>query len=373
MKKFDVGIIGGGLAGLTAAIHLSRKGLQVVVFEKNEYPVHKVCGEYVSNEVLPYLKSLEIDLDSLRPAKIDRLQLGTLDGKTTETELPLGGFGISRFCLDHFLHQKAIENGAQVENCTAENVAFTVDKFRITTENQELFEVKITIGAFGKRANLDKKLHRKFIVQKSPWLALKMHYENSGFPENLVALHHFDKGYCGLSKTETGAVNFCYLASYKNFQKYKDIAVFNEEVVSKNPYLKIFLQNSTPLFEKPLSIAQISFEQKPATDQHILMCGDAAGLIHPLCGNGMAMAIHSAKIASELILVYFNFENRTREWLEKSYRTQWNKTFGNRLFVGNKLQNLFLNPRISNIAVPVFSKTNGLLKTIIKKTHGKPF
>jgi len=32
-----------------------------------------------------------------------------------------------------------------------------------------------------------------------------------------------------------------------------------------------------------------------------LMIGDTAGLIHPLCGNGMAMAIHSAKIASELI------------------------------------------------------------------------
>jgi flavin-dependent dehydrogenase len=31
------------------------------------------------------------------------------------------------------------------------------------------------------------------------------------------------------------------------------------------------------------------------------MIGDTAGLIHPLCGNGMAMAIHSAKIVSKLI------------------------------------------------------------------------
>jgi flavin-dependent dehydrogenase len=38
------------------------------------------------------------------------------------------------------------------------------------------------------------------------------------------------------------------------------------------------------------------FQQKKKLENHILMIGDTAGLIHPLCGNGMAMAIHSAKI-----------------------------------------------------------------------------
>ncbi|HNU89628.1 MAG TPA: FAD-dependent oxidoreductase, partial [Ferruginibacter sp.] len=49
----DITIIGGGLAGLVSAIHLSKAGLAVTLIEKNEYPKHKVCGEYVSNEVLP--------------------------------------------------------------------------------------------------------------------------------------------------------------------------------------------------------------------------------------------------------------------------------------------------------------------------------
>jgi len=49
----DVLIIGGGLAGLTSAIHLSKSGLKVSLIEKNEFPKHKVCGEYISNEVLP--------------------------------------------------------------------------------------------------------------------------------------------------------------------------------------------------------------------------------------------------------------------------------------------------------------------------------
>ena len=66
MKKnstnFDVIIIGGGLAGLCNAIHLSKFNKKVLLVEKNEYPKHKVCGEYISNEVLPYLDFFEINL-----------------------------------------------------------------------------------------------------------------------------------------------------------------------------------------------------------------------------------------------------------------------------------------------------------------------
>lgn len=373
MKKFQVAIVGGGLAGLTAAIHLSCEGLSVVLFEKNQYPVHKVCGEYVSNEVRSYLDRIGVHLETLKPAKIDHLQFSILSGKTFEAELPLGGIGVSRYCLDHFLYQKAIENGTEVNISTVENIQFETNLFLIKTTDGDIFEAGIVLGAFGKRSTLDKKLNRNFIGGKSPWLAVKMHYENSTFPENKVALHNFEGGYCGLSKTETGTINFCYLASYENFRKHKDIDMFNKQIVSKNPHLNEFLNTSKPLFEKPLSIAQISFQQKELVQQHILMVGDAAGLIHPLCGNGMAMAIHSAKLVSESILIYFKFENRDRQWLENNYKSQWNKSFKRRLFFGNKLQSLLLRPTLADFMVSTLSERKGWLKTIIKKTHGKPF
>lgn len=373
MEKFQVAIIGGGLAGLTAAIHLSREGLKVVLFEKNNYPVHKVCGEYISNEVLPYLNRLGIDLKKLNPTKIKRLLFSTRSGKTMEKSLPQGGMGISRYCLDGFLYQKAVENGVEIINSTVESCEFHANSFSIKTIDESSHEAEIVIGAFGKRSNLDKKLNRKFIQNKSTWLAVKMHYENDQFPDDLVALHNFEGGYCGLSKTENGAVNFCYLASYKNFKTHKNIAVFNQEVVAKNQHLMEFMKHSKPLFEKPLSIAQVSFQPKKCVNQHILMTGDAAGLIHPLCGNGMAMAIHSAKLASESILIYFKFENRNRHWLENNYREKWNTTFKKRLFFGNKLQSLLLNPTLSDAGVSLFSKNEGVLNTIIKQTHGKPF
>jgi flavin-dependent dehydrogenase len=65
----------------------------------------------------------------------------------------------------------------------------------------------------------------------------------------------------------------------------------------------------------------------------MLMIGDTAGLIHPLCGNGMAMAIHSAKIAADLVIAFVNGEIKQR-CVEKKYEEQWNHNFSNRLKMG---------------------------------------
>ena len=82
MKQNSIVIVGGGLAGLVAAIDLSKKKYDVTLIEKNEFPKHKVCGEYISNEVLPYLKSLGLDINSLHPKHIDKLSFSLVSGKS---------------------------------------------------------------------------------------------------------------------------------------------------------------------------------------------------------------------------------------------------------------------------------------------------
>ena len=98
-KNSAIIIVGGGLAGLTAAIHLSKIGLAVILVEKNEFPKHKVCGEYISNEVLPYLNWLDVGISKLNPTVIEKLQFSTSNGTSISCDLPLGGFGISRYAL----------------------------------------------------------------------------------------------------------------------------------------------------------------------------------------------------------------------------------------------------------------------------------
>ena len=369
--NFDVVIIGGGLAGLTSAIYLSKLGLKVTVIEKNQFPKHKVCGEYISNEVFPFLESLELKIFDLSPSIINKLEFSTANGKVISCLLPLGGFGISRYVLDNYLYGKAKENGCRIVQDSVDTIHFIEDQFIITTSNNLMFKSKIAIGAFGKRATIDQKLNRNFIQKKANWLAIKAHYSGN-FPNNLVGLHNFKGGYCGISKVEDNKINICYLVHYDIFKQYKNIEEFQLKVLIRNPNLKAIFEKTTSIFEKPITISQISFEKKTAVENHILMIGDTAGLIHPLCGNGMAMAIHSAKIASELCVAFLDNKIRSRKELEDTYKKEWNKNFRNRLAMGRFLSKIVQHEKWASLLMQFVSLFPSLLPIIIKKTHGKP-
>src|SRR5947209_7384722 len=124
-QEYDVAIIGGGLAGLAAAILLNRSGHSVIILEKEKYPFHKVCGEYVSLESQDFLGKLGIPIHQMDLPRIDRFLLTAPDGRSFTMKLPLGGFGISRYKLDHMLAETAQRNGVFIlEETKAEEVAF---------------------------------------------------------------------------------------------------------------------------------------------------------------------------------------------------------------------------------------------------------
>lgn len=370
-SKLDVVIIGGGLAGLTSGIHLSKFGLKVILIEKNEFPRHKVCGEYISNEVLPYFEWLGLKISALKPSTISKIQFSTAKGKMISGDLPLGGFGISRYALDHYLFGKAVDNGCQIIQDTVTDIQFIDDEFRVSTSNNLELKAKTVLGAFGKRSNIDQKMNRDFIQKKSPWLAVKAHYSGD-FPNDLVGLHNFKGGYCGISKVENNIINICYLVDYETFKQYKNIEDFQSKVIYKNPHLKAVFENCELLFEKPLTISQISFEKKEAVENHVLMIGDTAGLIHPLCGNGMAMAIHGAKIVSGLIMDFMDNKISSRKELEEEYIQEWNSNFKSRLATGRLLSKILQKEKLTVFLMQLLVLFPSLLPRIIKKTHGKP-
>jgi flavin-dependent dehydrogenase len=367
----EVLIIGGGLAGLCAAIHLSKAGFEVILIEKNSYPKHKVCGEYVSNEVLPYLEFLGIDVFAEGAKRISKFELTTTNNKTISANLPLGGFGMSRYCLDAILAEKAQENGTRIVQDTVTDIQFEANNFSVATKTGNTYRSKISIAAFGKRSNLDVTMNREFIQKKSPYLGVKTHIK-AEFPEDLVALHNFKGGYCGLSKVESNAINLCYITTFKAFKKHKDIESFQEEVLFKNKALKHIFENSRPVFDVPLTISQISFETKSPVENHILMCGDSAGMIHPLCGNGMGMAIRSAQLASQLIIEYLENRIPSREALEHQYTKQWNANFSQRLSMGHAIAAIFRNDSLAALLLGLLKLCPWMLPKIIKRTHGKP-
>lgn len=369
MKK--VTIIGGGLAGLVTSIQLARAKVPVVLFEKRKYPFHRVCGEYISNETVPFLRSINLFPEALKPSAINRFQLTSTNGKAAHLPLDLGGFGVSRYAYDQWLATIAQAEGVIIQQeKEITDIKFHEDHLILRSQFDE-FETDIVVGAFGKRSKIDMKMERTFFSKRSPYVGVKYHIKYD-HPQGLISLHNFQDGYCGVSEVEGGIVNLCYLTHRSNLKNAGNIKQMEEKVLYQNPFLKNIFQQATFLFDQPETINEISFETKQPVENHVLMSGDAAGMITPLCGNGMAMAIHSSKILSDLLIQFCN-DQISRTTLEASYKDQWSHQFKRRLWIGRTLQNLFGSDTMSNLAVSLAKNVKPIGNYLVSKTHGRPF
>jgi flavin-dependent dehydrogenase len=370
---YDIGIIGGGLAGLALAIESARAGRSVILFEKETFPFHKVCGEYISNESWDYVKSLGINLDAMELPQIRQLKITSAQGSELNQKLDKGGFGISRYCLDSKLADLAKKHGVQVlENTKVENI-LTSDSTSTIHTSKTSYTTNIVVGAHGKRSVLDKKMKRSFIQNAQPvsknYVGIKYHIKAS-LPANLIGLHLFKNGYCGISKVEgKDRYCLCYLTLASNLQTAGNIEKMEETILSENKYLEEYLSYQR-YYDSPLVISQINFERKNPIENGIFMLGDAAGLIVPLCGNGMSMALKAAHEFHLLSEEFFKSQI-TKNELSHLYLRFWNSEFRFRLTVGRTLQQLFYKKHLVNPTLKLLDKMPWLTAKIIELTHGK--
>lgn len=373
---YDLAIVGGGLAGLALSIQIAREGYRVILFEKEQYPFHRVCGEYISLESWDFLQRLGVDLHSLNVACIKRLSVSAMNGSSFEQELPLGGFGVSRYKLDHTLAEIAEQNGVIVyEQTRVNDIQFAEGHFNIESSTGN-FKARVAAGCYGKRSNLDVKWKRPFIVAKknklNNYIGIKYHIRYN-FPNDLIALHNFKKGYCGISKVEDDQYCLCYLTTADNLQSSSnDIKKMEQTILSANPQLKKIFSECEMIRQEPVIISQISFDRKELIEDHVLMIGDAAGMITPLCGNGMSMALHASKIAAEEIKKFLN-GTISRKLMEQNYSADWKKNFQIRMRAGRMLQRLFTNDGLTTLIIKLGRSFPVLIKALIKKTHGSSF
>lgn len=307
---------------------------------------------------------------------ITQLQVSTTKGKILQHKLPLGGFGISRYILDFSLSEIARSTGVIIEeNTKVTDILFSQSSFTIIT-NQQRYPAKVVCGSYGKRSNIDVKWKRHFTIASknklNNYIGVKYHIKTD-FPANTIALHLFDNGYCGIVKIEEDKYNLCYLTTAVNLQKSKGIiSEMERSVLTGNPHIKKIFSDSEFLYEAPLTISQISFDKKKQVENHVLMIGDAAGMITPLCGNGMSMALHASKLAAEQIQLFLQ-GRISRVEMEERYSRQWQQHFSRRLKTGRMIQRLFNNTWLTNLFIGIVKRFPGLANFLIRQTHGKPF
>ena len=375
-KTYDVAVIGGGLAGLALSIQLLKSGFSVIVFEKEKYPFHKVCGEYISFESWNFLEEAGIPLSDWDLPIIKRLVVSAAGGNYLEHELPLGGFGISRYKLDNALASIFRSLGGELEEGTkVTDVSFENKLFQVQAGTMHC-KAKVVCGTFGKRSNLDIRWKRKFTRKKNNklnnFIAVKYHITLDS-PPDLISLHNFRDGYCGISRIEEQRYCLCYLTTAKNLQRNNNsLDELEKKVLSSNPHLQRIFSSAKFLYDQPLTISQISFEKKNQIRDHVLFIGDAAGMITPLCGNGMSMALHGSKIAFECIKEFLEGEVQRHE-MEQNYVDRWNRRFRKRLRAGRVIQFFFGNTSLSNFLVRSLKPLPRVVSWLIRKTHGEPF
>ena len=374
--SYAAAIIGGGLAGLSLSILLSKAGYKTILLEKEKYPFQKVCGEYISLESWNFMVRLGLPLPHLQLPVIKKLIVSSPGGNSIHANLDLGGFGISRFFLDHQLKKIAVENGVTVvEEAKVSEVIFIKGSFIVRYPGNEIGS-KIVAAAFGKRSNLDVKWKRDFIRQKpgklDNYIGVKYHVK-ANCPADTIALHNFKNGYCGLSKVENEQYCLCYLTTAQNLKDHHNsIKEMEKNVLFKNPFLKKIFTESEFLFKEPVTISQISFNKKSQVEDHVLMLGDAAGMITPLCGNGMSMAFHSSLLAFKSVDAFLK-DRISRDKMERNYCQNWQREFSARLTLGRMIQRFFGKEVVTNLFIHALKPFPFIIRHMVRSVHGKEF
>lgn len=368
MNSDRIIIIGGGLAGLSLSIILARAGIPVVVLEKETYPRQKVCGEYIAMESYDFLLKLGLPLSEMKLPIIDTFSLTFPKNKKATCPLPDGGFGISRFTLDRMLADIAVGEG--VELITSERVTEIDESHNtVTTQKNNTYTGKLVVGAFGRVSGLDKTLNRK--QSGTSYIGVKYHVK-ADLPENLIEIHAFPGGYCGISKVDQDKYCLCYLVKSEALkQAGGSVDQLENEVLGQNDSLKSYFSDFEKVSER-VTTSQFSFSYEQSCQENLLFAGDAAGFIPPVTGNGMSLAFRSAMILSRSLIPFCKGEISKQELLV-SYSAYGDKYLKKRIDKGNFLQNLLLNENklVRTSLVYGITYIPGLLKKMSKQAVGE--
>lgn len=372
IKDYDVIVIGAGLAGSSSAIKLAQIGFKVLLLEQQKYPVHKLCGEFLSIESIGAFEGLGI-LESIHKVgahRIQRTYLTTSQGAIFESELPGIALGLSRYQLDLILWQRAQEVGADCrERAVVKTISGNFQTGFVVNTNQGKFTSRFVLGCYGKHSSIQiegESSNQNLTPRKnSPFIAFKAHYLGIKLP-GVIELHAFPGGYCGLSQIETGEINVCWIAHERILaSKNRDIP----NAILENPILAERLQALECVKGTQHRLSQISFDLKDKFPGDMCLIGDAAGMITPLCGDGMAMAIRSAEIVVPLVSSFL-LEQITENNLKREYNHTWHQEFMTRLRLGRLLHHSFIHPHLANLGVNLCHTFPALGRGFINATRG---
>lgn len=378
--NYDVIIIGGGPTGSTAALYLSKFGFKTCVIEKKKFPREILCGEFLSGEVSKTLKELNLfeSFLSVNPVKISKFKFINEKGTEISSEFDFPAYALKRSLFDQFLLKSAVTSGVKVyQPAEAKIIKKDGDKFLVRIKVSDDQEITINsdyvIAAYGKQNIIDKKLNRSFVGTKTKLQAIKFHLPNrciNNFPSNEIRIYTGAGIYCGLNRVSDQETTLCVIEKKINGEHSSRERILNL-VKTNRSFGKLFGKD----FEKLLyelniyGTGNIYFGKKTIVDNGMFMAGDAAGVIAPLTGDGIGMAVQSAKLISSLLA-----EQKSRKYsrneLEEIYLSEWNNLFLTRIRTASFIQKLLFTKITNNFSFNLVKNFPFILQKLIRATRG---
>ena len=291
-----VAVLGGGLAGASAALRLARAGIRVELFERHAGPHHKVCGEFLSVEAQSDLRDTGLDPMHLGAVPIDRVRIvrGT---KNVTSRLPFIALGISREILDEALLDAAGKAGAEVRR-GVKVIAMGPEGIETSEGSCRPQTVFLATGKHDLRG-----AKRPDAGAGASYIGFKLHWRISAAQDaelgRAIELLLFEGGYVGLQRIGSRLMNFCALVRRDRFGgSWSGLLA----ALAREPHVARRLEGASEAFDRPVSIAGLPYGHvhRPEQDRDgLFRLGDQAALTAPLTGDGMAIALRSAALAAE--------------------------------------------------------------------------
>jgi menaquinone-9 beta-reductase len=300
----DALIVGGGLAGGALATALAEAGRSVVVLERETGPHDKVCGEFLSREAILYLEALGIDPLALGACRIHSVRLSAGAGVAT-VALPFPALSLSRRALDDAVLRRAADAGAEVRmGARVQSLDSVPGGWRARLPAGEPVAGTAAFLATGKH---DLRGWARPAGRQPDLIGFKMHLSllpaQAAQLAGHVELTLFRGGYAGLEPVEGGLANLCLLVRRSRYaalgQQWEALL---EAMRADSALLAARLDGARPCWDRPLAISSIPYGYVRRTGDGLWRLGDQAAVIPSFAGDGMSIALHSARLAARYYL-----------------------------------------------------------------------
>jgi menaquinone-9 beta-reductase len=303
----DVLVVGAGPAGTAAGLAARRRGLDVLVVDKAKFPRDKTCGDGLTTAALRLLERLGVDLRPLPGyMPIRETVLVSPSGRRTSLPLPPDGDHaavVPRVELDAALVARARDSGVEVRDGTAVNALdVTPDGVTVSLGDNGAVRAGHVVAADGHYSFVRRSLRPPAPPELGTWHAFRQYFRGVDDPR-LYVLFEADllPGYAWVFPLPDGRANVGFGVLRRPDMTGKELNARWRELLTRPSVRSVLGPAAEPEATHRAWPIPASFRYDALSDGRVLYVGDAANVVDPLTGEGIAQAIETATLAVDAI------------------------------------------------------------------------